>query len=78
MSDNPGQSSPPPPVRIAGQVAANVSLLVAILVYMGWAYDDAYLGYFHLNPLDLNVGVVEYMLRSLNLFRPDSANSAVS
>jgi hypothetical protein len=36
---------------------------------MGWAYDDAYLGYFHLNPLDLNVGVVEYMLRSLNLFR---------
>ena len=69
MSDNPGQSSPPPPVRIAGQVAANASLLIAILVYMGWAYDDAYLGYFHLSPLDLNVGIVEYMLRSLNLFR---------
>jgi hypothetical protein len=69
MSDNPGQSSPPPPVRIAGQIAANASLLIAILVYMGWAYDDAYLGYFHLSPLDLNVGIVEYMLRSLNLFR---------
>jgi hypothetical protein len=37
---------------------------------MGWAYDDAYLGYFHISPLDLNVGIVEYMLRSLNLFSP--------
>jgi hypothetical protein len=45
-------------------------LLVAILVYMGWAYDAAYLGYFHISPLDLNVGIVEYMLRSLNLFSP--------
>jgi hypothetical protein len=70
VSGDQGQSSPPPsPVRIAGQVVANASLLIAILVYMGWAYDDAYLGYFHVSPLDLNVGVVEYMLRSLNLFR---------
>ena len=70
MSDDPGHGPPPPPVRIAGQVVANASLLVAILVYMGWAYDDAYLGYFHISPLDLNVGIVEYMLRSLNLFSP--------
>jgi hypothetical protein len=70
MSDDSGQSpSPPPPVRIAGQVVANASLLIAILVYMGWAYADAYLGYFHVSPLDLNVGIVEYMLRSLSLFR---------
>jgi hypothetical protein len=69
VSDSPAQSSPPSPVRIAGQVVANASLLVAILVYMGWAYDDAYLGYFHVSPLDLNIGIVEYMLRSLNLFR---------
>jgi hypothetical protein len=70
VSDDPGHGPPPPPVRIAGQVVANASLLVAILVYMGWAYDAAYLGYFHISPLDLNVGIVEYMLRSLNLFSP--------
>ena len=72
MSDDLGYSSPSPsPVRgIAGQVVANASLLIAILVYMGWAYDDAYLGYFHVSPLDLNIGIVEYMLRSLNLFSP--------
>lgn len=53
---------------IAGQIVANTSLLIAVLVYMGWAYDDALYGYFHLSPLDLNIGIVEYMLRSLDLF----------
>jgi hypothetical protein len=63
---------PPSAARgIAGQVVANTSLLVAVLVYMGWAYDDALYGYFHLSPLDLDVGIVEYMLRSLSLFSPD-------
>jgi hypothetical protein len=62
---------PPSPVRgIAGQVVANTSLLVAVLVYMGWAYDSALFGYFHVSPLDLDVGVIEYMLRSLTLFSP--------
>jgi hypothetical protein len=46
-------------------------LLVAVLVYMGWAYEDALYGYFHLSPLDLDVGIVEYMLRSLSLFSSD-------
>ena len=60
---------PSSPARgIAGQIVANASLLIAVLVYMGWAYDDALYGYFHLNPLDLNISVVEYMLRSLDLF----------
>jgi hypothetical protein len=69
---------PPPAARgIVGQVVANTSLLVAVLVYMGWAYDDAYYGYFHLNPLDLDVGIVEYMLRSLDLFSPDLVMVAV-
>jgi len=45
-------------------------LLIAVLVYMGWAYDDALYGYFHVRPLDLNVSIVEYMLRSLALFSP--------
>jgi hypothetical protein len=55
---------------IAGLVVANSSLLIAVLVYMGWAYLNAMWGYFHLDPLDLGVGVVEYMLRGLDLFSP--------
>ena len=47
---------------------ANTSLLIAVLVYMGWAFDDALYGYFHIRPLDLNFSIVEYMLRSLALF----------
>jgi hypothetical protein len=62
-------SAPTSPARgIAGQIAANISLLIAILFYMGWAYDDAFYGYFHLNPLDLNLSIQEYILRSLDLF----------
>ncbi len=64
----PGSVRSSPARGIAGQIVANTSLLIAVLVYMGWAYDDALYGYFHLNPLDLNIGVVEYMLRSLDLF----------
>jgi hypothetical protein len=52
-------------------------LLVAVLVYMGWAYEDALYGYFHLSPLDLDVGIVEYMLRSLSLFSSDLVLVAV-
>jgi hypothetical protein len=60
---------PASPVRgIAGLIVANISLLIAVLVYMGWAYDQAFYGYFHLNPLDLNLSIVDYMLRSLDLF----------
>ena len=55
---------------IAAQIVANTSLLIAVLVYMGWAYDDAFYGYFHLNPLELNISIVEYILRSLDLFSP--------
>jgi hypothetical protein len=69
MSAGPTDSVAASPGRgIARQVVANTSLLIAVLVYMGWAYDDALFGYFHIRPLDLNVSVVEYMLRSLSLF----------
>jgi hypothetical protein len=37
---------------------------------MGWAYDNAFFGYFHIDPFDLGVGVIEYMLVSLSLFSP--------
>jgi hypothetical protein len=60
-----------PSVRgMAAILAANSSLLIAGLVYMGWAYLNAEWGYFHLSPLSLGVGVVEYLLRSLSLFSP--------
>jgi hypothetical protein len=79
VSGDLGPTSPPSPARgIAGQVVANGSLLVAILVYMGWAYEDALYGYFHVRPLDLNVGIVEYMLLSLTLFRPGAIVIAVA
>ena len=57
-------------VGIAGLVVANSSLLIAALVYMGWAYTEALYGYFHISPLDLGIGVPEYVLRSLSLFSP--------
>ena len=64
-------SARPSPARgIAGQIVANTSLLIALLVYMGWAYEAAYFGYFHINPFDLDIGIIEYMLVSLNLFSP--------
>lgn len=72
MSDQADSTSVwPSPVRgIAGQIVANASLLIAALVYMGWAYDAALYGYFHLNPLDLDISIIEYMLVSLSLFSP--------
>lgn len=70
MSGQSGPASAPSSSArgIAGQIVANTSLLIAVLVYMGWAYDDALYGYFHIRPLDLDVSIVEYMLRSLALF----------
>jgi hypothetical protein len=71
MSDPADEQGQTPSVRrVAALLAANSSLLVAGLVYMGWSYTDAQWGYFHISPLNLDVGVVEYLLRSLNLFSP--------
>jgi hypothetical protein len=67
---DPGPTQPSPARGIAGQVVANASLLIAVLGYMGWAYDDALYGYFHLSPLDIGIGIPEYILRSLALFSP--------
>lgn len=54
---------------IAGLVVTNSSL-IAILVYMGWDYEFAYYSYFKLNPIDLGVGIPEYLLYCINLFDP--------
>lgn len=62
---------------IAGLVVANSSLILAILIYMGWTYDNYLYGYFHLRTLDLGFGPLEYALRSLSLFSPDIVLAAV-
>jgi hypothetical protein len=74
---NAGMVPSSPARGITAQVVANASLLIAVLVYMGWAYDNALLGYFNINPLNLDVSVVEYMLRSLSLFSPSVVIVAV-
>jgi hypothetical protein len=40
------------------------------MVYMGWAYDSSFFGYFHLSPPELGTSVEDYLLSSLNLFNP--------
>lgn len=56
---------------LAAQVIANASLATAALVYMGWAYENAELGYFHVSALSLNLSTLEYVLKSTPiLFRP--------
>jgi hypothetical protein len=76
-SSDPDSMSPSAARGIVGLIVANASLLIAVLVYMGWTYADAFLGYFHLSPFNLDVGIVEYMLRSLTLFSPDLVIAAV-
>jgi hypothetical protein len=62
---------------LAGLIAANVSLIVAIMVYMGWGYENAFYGYFHLNPLSLGISVQDYLFYSLNLFNQKVVFAAV-
>jgi hypothetical protein len=80
MSDqaSPGPESPPPTRRFVAQVVGNTTLLTAVLVYMGWAYENALLGYFHLSPFNLNLSIVEYTLHSLDFFNTDVVFAAVA
>lgn len=50
--------------RVVGVITANISLAVGALFYMGWCYTNAVYGYFRVNPLDLEIGPTEYVLRS--------------
>ena len=68
--NNASGDGPSPARGLAGLIAANVSLVVAVMVYMGWAYDSAFFGYFHLSALDLGISPEDYLLFSLNLFNP--------
>jgi hypothetical protein len=78
VADQPDPGPAPSTARgIAGLVVADSSLFLAILIYMGWAYDEYLYGYFHLRTLDLGFGPLEYALRSLSLFSPDIVLAAV-
>lgn len=67
------------PVRgLTGLIAANVSLIVAIMVYMGWAYEQAFYAHFHLASLDLDISIEDYLLYSLHLFNPVIVFAAVA
>ncbi len=52
---------------MAGVIVAHSSLLVAIFVYLGWAYEEEYYGYFNLHPISLGASVLEYLLSSIKL-----------
>jgi hypothetical protein len=53
---------------LAAQVVGNASLVTAALVYMGWAYEAALLGYFHISALSFNLSVLQYVLKSTPFF----------
>lgn len=65
-----GVSSNSPILGMTGFIVANSSLIVAVLVYLGWVNEDAYYGYFNLHPIDLGASVLEYLLSSADMFNP--------
>jgi hypothetical protein len=67
----PGPPAPPPdgpaPTALFNVVAAQASLIAALMFYLGVIYTSAYYGYFRLSPFSLGLGFAEYVLQSLNL-----------
>jgi|SRR5215510_214123 len=53
---------------LVAQVVGNASVVTAALVYMGWAYEAALLGYFHVSALGFNLSVLQYVLKSTPFF----------
>jgi hypothetical protein len=52
------------------QVVGNSSLLTAVLIYMGWAYENKLLTHFQVSAFSLGIGTAEYVLKGLApLFR---------
>jgi hypothetical protein len=71
VSNGQAEPSPQPAVRgIVRLIVTNSSLIAALLFYMGWAYEDAFYGYFHIDPLNFGAGLSSYVLHSLSLFSP--------
>jgi hypothetical protein len=51
-------------------LSTNTALVGAVMFYMGWAYTDAWLGYFNVRALDVDIGFTEYVVRGLHIFSP--------
>ena len=68
--DSPTGGGTPAALGLAAFIAANLSLIAAVMIYLGWAYDTAFYAYFHLGPVELGVSPGGYMLSSLSLFKP--------
>jgi len=68
--DTPTGSGPAAVLGPAGLIAGNLSLIAAVMIYMGWAYDSSFYGYFHLGPVELGTSPDDYLLSSLGLFKP--------
>ncbi|WP_440106014.1 hypothetical protein [Streptosporangium sp. H16] len=65
--EHPEQSRP---LDVIGLITLLLTVSGAVLIYMGWAYLDGYLGSFQLKATDMGFGVDEYALRGLNIFSP--------
>ncbi|MGJ6965145.1 hypothetical protein ACSDR0_24865 [Streptosporangium sp. G11] len=65
--ERPEQSRP---LDVIGLITLLLTISGAVLIYMGWAYLDGYLGSFQLKATDMGFGVDEYALRGLNIFSP--------
>lgn len=54
-------------------VIGNTTLLGAVLVYMGWNYENSLLEYFQVSAFSVNIGTVEFALKGLvPLFESDA------
>lgn len=51
--------------RFVAQVVGNTSLLTAVLIYMGWAYENSLLAHFQVPAFSLGIGTVEYVLKGM-------------
>ncbi|TDC86479.1 hypothetical protein [Actinomadura sp. 7K507] len=69
-AEETGTDTPPAQRRPTIELAGLLSLGLAVLFYMGWAYTSSYYGYFHINPRHLDMSVTEYALRSSTFVSP--------
>jgi hypothetical protein len=59
-----------PDKRFVAQVVGNISLITAVLIYMGWAYENSLLEHFQIPAFSLGLSTMEYVLKGLvPLFR---------
>lgn len=53
------------PKNIFAAVVGNTTLFGAVLVYMGWNYENSLLAYFRVPAFSVNIGTIEFALKGL-------------